>query len=338
MEPAPERSSTTATLHDQVRAARERLVAAGLADQHATFDAEVLARLALGWDRAEYLARRGDAPPAGFDEAYEPLVARRALREPVAQIAGYREFWSRDFEVTRDVLTPRPETELIVEEALAFRACVAGEAAGSVPGDGGRPSPDERPWRVVDVGTGSGCLAVTLALEMPGVDMLATDISDRALAVAQRNADRLGAGNRVRFLCTSLLQGVAPGIDLIVSNPPYVPDRYSSGLSSEVRDYEPAEAVFGGHDGFELIRALLQQSAARLAPGGRLMMEFGAGQDEDVRGIIAEYPHLFVHAIRDDLQGIPRMAIIGRLDDVEQTNAKGQGYADGQPSAVNING
>jgi release factor glutamine methyltransferase len=303
-----------------VRAARERLVSAGLADQHATFDAEVLARLALGWDRAEYLAGRGDAPPAGFAEAYEPLVARRALREPVAQIAGYREFWSRDFEVTRDVLTPRPETELIVEEALAFRSSVAGEAgpAGWVPGQGGGASPDERPWRVVDVGTGSGCLAVTLALEMPGVDMLATDISDRALAVARRNADRLGAGDRVRFLCTSLLQGVAPGIDLIVSNPPYVPDRYSSGLSSEVRDYEPAEAVFGGHDGFELIRALLDQSAARLAPGGRLMMEFGAGQDEAVRGIITEYPPLIVHAIRDDLQGIPRMAIIGRREDVER--------------------
>ena len=316
----PEQSAFTATsLHDHVRAARQRLVSAGLADQHATFDAEVLARLALGWDRAEYLARRGDAPPAGFGEAYEPLVARRALREPVAQIAGYREFWSRDFQVTRDVLTPRPETELIVEEALAFRASVGGQAAPAGPdrGEGGESSPDERPWRVVDVGTGSGCLAVTLALEMPGVDILATDISDRALAVAQRNAERLGAGNRVRFLCTSLLHGVAPGIDLIVSNPPYVPERYSSGLSSEVRDYEPAEAVFGGHDGFELIRALLDQAAARLAPGGRFMMEFGAGQDEDVRGIITEYPPLFVHAIRDDLQGIPRMAVIGRREDSE---------------------
>ena len=113
----------------RVRAARERLVAAGLADQHATFDAEVLARLALRWDRAEYLARRSDAPPPGFEAAYEPLVARRARREPVAQIAGYREFWGRDFEVTRDVLTPRPETELIVEEALAYRASLRRAAA-----------------------------------------------------------------------------------------------------------------------------------------------------------------------------------------------------------------
>jgi release factor glutamine methyltransferase len=299
------------TLHDRVRAARERLVAAGLAEQHATIDAEVLARLALGWDRAEYLARRSDAPPSGFQSAYEPLVARRVRREPVAQIAGYREFWNRDFEVSRDVLTPRPETELIVEEALAIQASASGEAWSRVVGTAVSTSAGRR-RRVVDVGTGSGCLAVTLALEMSGVDVLATDISERALAIAQRNAIRLGAGERVRFVCTNLLEGVAPGIELIVSNPPYVPDRYRTGLSSEVRDYEPAEAVFGGRDGFELIRALLQQSAVRLAAGGQLLMEFGAGQDDEVRAVVAEYPQLVVEAIRNDLQGIPRMAVIRR--------------------------
>ena len=296
------------TLHDTVRAARERLVAAGLAEQHATIDAEVLARLALGWDRAEYLARRSDAPPSGFQSAYDPLVARRARREPVAQIAGYREFWNRDFEVSRDVLTPRPETELIVEEALAIHASAAAESAALH----GPASSSVRSWRVVDVGTGSGCLAVTLALELSGVDVLATDISEPALAVAQRNATRLGAAGTVRFVCTSLLEGVAPGLDLIVSNPPYVPEAYRSGLSSEVRDYEPAEAVFGGRDGFELIRALLEQSAARLARGGWLLMEFGAGQDDEVSAVLAEYPQLTVHGIRDDLQGIPRMAVIRR--------------------------
>jgi release factor glutamine methyltransferase len=298
-----------ATLHDRVRAAGERLVAAGLAEQHATIDAEVLARLALGWDRAEYLARRSDAPPLGFQSAYEPLVERRARREPVAQIAGYREFWNRDFEVSRDVLTPRPETELIVEEALAIHASATGEASMAAP-----PSlRAAQPWRLVDVGTGSGCLAVTLALELSGVDVLATEISERALAVAQRNAIRLGAADRVRFVCTSLLAGVAPGIDMIVSNPPYVPAAYRSGLSSEVRDYEPAEAVFGGPDGFELIRTLLQQSAALLVPWGWLLMEFGAGQDDQVGAIVAEYPPLAVEAIRDDLQGIPRMAVIRRV-------------------------
>jgi release factor glutamine methyltransferase len=300
---------TTVSLHDRVRAARERLVEAGLADAHATFDAEVLARLALGWDRAEYIARRSEAAPQEFEAAYEPLIARRARREPVAQIAGYREFWQREFEVTRDVLTPRPETELIVEEALACRASSTRDPSSRVET---HPGGSAAPWRVVDVGTGSGCLAVTLALEMPGVDMLATDISERALAVARRNAHRLGAGDRVRFVCMNLLDGVAPGLDLIVANPPYVPDRYRSGLSSEVRDFEPAEAVFGGRDGFDLIRGLLDQAAARLAPGGRLLMEFGAGQDDEVRALVAQYPPLVVCDIRDDLQGIPRMAVIAR--------------------------
>ena len=237
-------------------------------------------------------------------------MARRVRREPVAQIAGYREFWNRDFEVSRDVLTPRPETELIVEEALAIHASARASAAAEVRTPAARSA--ARPWRLVDVGTGSGCLAVTLALELSGVDVLATEISPRALAVARRNAIRLGAGAQVRFVCTSLLEGVAPGIDLIVSNPPYVPDRYRSGLSSEVRDYEPAEAVFGGRDGFDLIRALLQQSAARLTPGGQLLMEFGAGQDDEIRALVGKYPQLAVHTIRDDLQGIPRLAAIRR--------------------------
>jgi release factor glutamine methyltransferase len=303
------------TLHDRVTAARARLAAAGLPADAAAFDAEVLARIALGWSRAEYLARRADPAPPGFAEAYEPLVARRTRREPVAQIAGVREFWTRDFEVTRDVLTPRPETELIVEEALAPREpAVPGPLAHASATGGGAATPAaSRRLRVVDVGTGSGCLAVTLALEMPDADIVATDISDRALAVARRNADRFGARDRVRFVRTSLLDGIAPGVDLIVSNPPYVPDRHQQALSSEVRDYEPREAVFGGVDGFDLIRRLLAQAAERLAPGGRLLMEFGAGQDDDVRALVADTPGVVLHDIRHDLQGIPRMAVIHRM-------------------------
>jgi release factor glutamine methyltransferase len=301
------------TLHDRVAAARGRLVAAGLPGDSAAFDAEALARIALGWTRAEYLARRSDPPPPGFAAAYDRLVARRERREPVAQIAGVREFWTRDFEVSRDVLTPRPETELIVEEALANR-----EAASPGPRRHGI-GPDEetaaRRLRVVDVGTGSGCLAVTLALEMPEADVLAVDISERALVVARRNADRLGAGDRVRFVRTSLLEGLAPGIDLIVSNPPYVPDGQRQALSSEVRDYEPREAVLGGPDGFDVIRHLLAQASERLAPGGRLLMEFGAGQDDGVRTLIAHTAGVMLHSIRQDLQGIPRMAVVGLAPD-----------------------
>ena len=271
------------TLHDRVRAARERLVDAGLAEQHATIDAEVLARLALGWDRAEYLARRSDAPPSGFQSAYESLVARRARREPVAQIAGYREFWNRDFEVSRDVLTPRPETELIVEEALAIHASARARAAAEVRTPAA-PSA-ARPWRLVDVGTGSGCLAVTLALELSGVDVLATEISPRALAVARRNAIRLGAGAQVRFVSTSLLEGVAPGIDLIVSNPPYVPDRYRSDVSSRSR----LRACRSGVRRPGRIRPDTRAAPAirgTTHAGGLLLMEFGAGQNDEIHALV----------------------------------------------------
>ena len=290
--PMPDSSGVAArTLHEHVLAARERLVAAGLADHHATFDAEVLARLALGWDRAEYLARRSDAPPLGFEAAYEPLVARRVRREPVAQIAGYREFWGRDFEVTRDVLTPRPETELIVEEALAMRVAApnggpsAGQRPASEPARSSAPAP--RRWRVVDVGTGSGCLAVTLALEMPDVDMLATDISDRALAVARRNAERLGAGGSWPFLCTSLLEGVASGDR---------PDRVEPAVRARPLPLGAVVRSPGLRAGRSRIRRTRRLRAdsrpartsrpQRLAPGGRLLMEFGAGQDDEVRGIV----------------------------------------------------
>jgi release factor glutamine methyltransferase len=301
------------TFHDRIAAARARLAAAGLPADAAAFDAEVLARIALGWNRAQYLARRSGPVPPGFAVAYETLVARRERREPVAQIAGVREFWTRDFEVTRDVLTPRPETELIVEEALARRASTA--TGATTGGSARRPGPAiMRRVRAVDVGTGSGCLAVTLALEMPEADVVATDISDRALAVARRNADRLGAARRVRFVRTSLLEGLAPGFDLIVSNPPYVPDHQRQALSSEVRDYEPREAVFGGSDGFDLIRRLLVQAADRLAPDGRLLMEFGAGQDEQLQAVVSGCAGLMLCAIRDDLQGIPRMAVIRRRE------------------------
>ena len=286
------------SLHQIVVAARERLLRSGLPPDTAAIDAEVLARLVLGWDRARYLAERGDPPPSGFAAAYEPLLARRAAREPVAQILGRREFWGRDFEVSRDVLTPRPETEIVVEEAIDH----AGRLRGARPG---------APLRLVDVGTGSGCLAITLALEVPGARVVATDISIAALAVARRNAGRLGA-HGVGFVETSLLEGLAPGFDVIVSNPPYVPLRVRRALSPDVRDYEPHEALFGGDDGLDVIRTLLDQAGDALAPDGVLIMEFGAGQDDEVRALFAERPDLDLLTVRADLQGIERVAVARR--------------------------
>lgn len=256
----------------------------------------MLARHALGWDRARYLAYRDDLPPAGFAAAYDALVARRERREPVSQILGSREFWARDFEVTRDVLTPRPETELVVEEALR----IAGAWT------------DGAHRRVVDVGTGSGCLAVTLALELPAhVQVTATDISAAALNVARRNAARHHA-DRVHFVETDLLAGLEPGFDLVVSNPPYVPMRVRAALSPDVREFEPSEALFGGDDGLELIRTLLDQATDALLPNGMLVMEFGAGQDDEVRNLVAARPRLTLESVRPDLQGIDRVIVARR--------------------------
>ena len=280
------------TIQGLIHAAAARLERAGLSASDAVFDAGLLARAVLGWDRATLLARAPASPPPGFAERYEALVARRERREPAAQVLGFREFWGRPFEVTRDVLVPRPETELIVEATLAF---VNGARANGTP-------------RIVDVGTGTGCLAITISLEA-GLPVVATDISKPALQVAHRNAHRLNAGD-IDFVCTNLLDGLAPGFDAIVSNPPYVRTADRRALSPEVREYEPAEALFGGPDGLDVVRALLDAVPDYLARHGRLFMEFGAGQDDRVVELLAERPRLRLDELREDLQGIPRMAMI----------------------------
>jgi release factor glutamine methyltransferase len=284
-------SLAPATLHALVVGARERLVRAGLSFESAAIDAEVLARAVLGWDRARYLADRQEPPPDDFDVRYTALIDRRAEREPVAQILGRREFWGVDFEVTRDVLTPRPETELVVEEALARLGAAR---------------------RAVDVGTGSGILAVTLARERPELRVVATDVSGPALAVAARNAASHGVARRIAFVRTSLLEGLSGPFDAIVSNPPYVPDNAAPALARDVREYEPAVALYGGPDGFSLIAALLAQASRVLAPGGILVHEFGAGQEERMRAVASGARDLELLTIRDDLQGIPRVAVFRR--------------------------
>lgn len=279
---------------ERLAAARRRLEAAGLDPADAALDAEVLARHALGWDRATLLTRSRENEPAEFAAAYAPLIERRVAREPVAQIVGVREFWERDFEVTPDVLVPRPETEIIVEEALLFarkRAC----------------------RHVIDVGTGSGCLAVTLACELPDVRVTATDASHAALTVARRNARRHGVENRVMFVRSDVLQGIDVTADLIVSNPPYVADAEAATMQPEVVRYEPHQALFGGPTGLEVIRRLFQQAPARLAPGGRLVVEFGFGQSERVEALALESGWR-IERIREDLQGIPRTMVLRRQD------------------------
>lgn len=264
------------------------LAEAGFPADEARRDASVLARHALGWTMTEWAARLRDTAPEDLLPRLLELARRRATREPVAYITGVREFFGRDFLVTPDVLIPRPETEGLVEEALS------GDA----------------PSAVVDVGTGSGCLAVTLALAWPAARVVATDVSAAALAVARRNADRLGAG-RVEFVETSLVPAGLAGIDLIVSNPPYIAAGDRLSLPEDVRGFEPATALFAGVDGLDVIRPLVRAAALVLRPGGRLILEIGAGQAAPVSDLV-RHAGLELVRLRPDLQGIPRIVVARR--------------------------
>ena len=279
------------TLHQRIAAARRQLEDAGLGAETASIDAEVLARHLLGWDRAQLLARHRDLPPDGFERRYQDLIARRSRREPVALITGSREFWGREFAVTRDTLVPRPETELIVEEALRLLP--------------------HGPSTLIDIGTGSGCLAVTLAAERDRVLAIATDISPAALQVAAANAVRHHVADRIRFVQTDLVAGLDTVAHLIVSNPPYVPGADAATLPLDVAGYEPHAALFAGADGMSVIDRLLAEIPPRLAPGGAFIVEFGCGQESKVRSA-AEREGWRVVRVRHDLQGIARTAVLER--------------------------
>lgn len=281
-------------IHALVIAARERLIRAGIPPDQAGIDAEVLIRHVLGWDRGKYLASRHEPLPSAATLPFEAALARRERRVPVAYITGHREFWGLDFDVSPAVLIPRPESELIVEAALTF----LGDA--------------EARARIADVGTGSGCLAISLAHERAHATLVATDVSDDALAIARRNAERHGVTGRIHFARTSFLTDAQGPFDLIVANPPYVPRSHEATLSPDVRDHEPSVALFGrGEDGLDDVRELLGQSAMRLAPSGRVMMEFGYGQGDAVRAG-AQRAGLDIVDVLKDLQGHERTLIAAR--------------------------
>jgi release factor glutamine methyltransferase len=281
------------TYYETAVGARTRLIEAGILPRTATLDAELLARHALDWDLATWLARRSEPATDAFTTVYDQLIARRTQREPIAYIRGVQEFFGREFIVSPSVLIPRPETELLIERALEYLR----EHPAAV---------------VVDVGTGSGCIAITLALEQPSVRVYAVDISEAAVAVARTNAERLGAQDRVHFIHGSLLAEAPRPIDLIVANPPYVAERDKPGLSPEVRDFEPAVALFGGFDGWREVRNLLCAAADALESNGLLLMEVGYGQAERLAIEIAAIPSLRLAAMNADLQGIERVASVRR--------------------------
>lgn len=280
------------TLGHIVAQAQETLRTGGVPPDEAAGDAEFLARHALGCDLTQYVLSRDRLPPSEFPQRFTALITRRLQREPVSQIVGSREFWGLEFEVTRDVLTPRPETELIVEVAL-------------------ETFPRDAALVIMDVGTGSGCLAVALATEFRSAAVIASDISPAALDVAQRNAARHAVADRIDFRQTDLLDGVAERADLIVANPPYIASRDSGSLPPEVREFEPDVALFAGPDGLAVYRRLFPIAAERLRAEGRLIVEVGYGQATVVPALAAGSGWR-VERAREDLQGITRTIVFYR--------------------------
>jgi release factor glutamine methyltransferase len=240
-------------------------------------------------------------------ESYFSLLRRRAAGEPTQHLTGKQEFWGLEFEVSPDVLIPRPETEHLIEVALD-RLAVRELRSGRDPkltGEG---------LTIVDIGTGSGCIALALAKELPAAKIYATDISPAALAIAQRNATRLGFSNRITFLDSNLLDSSSPLatrhspllFDLVISNPPYIGRKETSTLPTEVRDHEPASALYGGEEGYELYGQLIPEAARHLKPSGLLVLELGHNSLPAVCPLLESPAWTNLH-VTNDLAGIPRV-------------------------------
>jgi release factor glutamine methyltransferase len=264
-----------------------------------TLAAELLLLHVLGRDRTWLYAHPEEEIAARHAEKYFEFIARRAAGEPTQHLTGKQEFWGLEFEVTPEVLIPRPETEHVIEVALdrlAVRELRAGRKQ-ALTGEG---------LRIVDIGTGSGCIAIALAKELPGATIYATDISSAAVAVAERNAKRHSVSDRIRFLECNLLDGVPPLLDLIASNPPYIGRREAATLMREVRDHEPEIALYGGEEGYELYADLIAQAAAHLKPSGILVLELGHNSLPAVQPLL-DAPAWTNVAVTNDLAGIPRV-------------------------------
>jgi release factor glutamine methyltransferase len=277
--------STMIAAKQALDAAANELSAVGHANPRR--DAELLLLHVLGIDRASLIA----FPERSLSDTqlteFHRLLTRRLRFEPLQYITGEREFYGLRLLVTPDVLIPRPETEHLVEAAL-------------------ERIPADQPFEIADVGTGSGAIAVAIAGSRPMAHVFALDISPGALKVAKTNAEGHGVADRITFLQSDLLAAVADQrFDMVVSNPPYIADSESDALTAEVRDYEPAQALFAGPTGIEVFERLVPQAARALRPEGWLLLEAGAGQDLDLRRLLSDWTDVdFVN----DLQGIARVA------------------------------
>ena len=266
-----------------------RLEAAGV--DSARLDARLLIGAATGENSAGLIAHPERRLSAQEADQLDAMVARRRAREPIAHILGSREFWSLEFDVSASVLTPRPDSETLIEAACQHI-----------------PAP-ERPFRVLDLGTGSGCLLLALLHEFPVASGVGVDISPAAVALARRNGARLGVGARAAFVVGDWAAPIAGRFDVVMSNPPYIATAEVAGLAPEVARYEPVGALDGGHDGLDAYRALLPITFQLLAPGGVALFEMGAGQHQAICSL-ARACGFEIAGLAADLAGFPRVAIL----------------------------
>ena len=343
MDPSVEMCTATPTYARLLADASVELAAAGVGT--ARLDAEVLLAAACGSTRSALYGQLREAAPPDVQGTFRSMVARRAAREPLQYIVGHQEFWSLDFVVTPDVLIPRPETELLVEVVLSSTKASVSRSINSSAATRTMLSPLEKGDRggfverplakslltslfqgeapvpggkidslllsgdvsICDVGTGSGCIAIALATELPDAQIWALDISAGALAIAQQNAARHGVATRVRFVDSDLFTAV-PGqrFDVVVCNPPYVRSADAATCQPELQ-WEPRQALYGGESGLAIMESLVASAPDHLLDDGRLVMEIGAGQETAVTALVgARFRHV---EVRNDLAGIPRVLL-----------------------------
>ena len=277
-------------IHEAIVIASDALEASGIPG--ARLDAERLLAFELGKDRSYLLAHFQDPVSESHAESFFARVAERRRGKPLQYLLGWQEFRGLEFEVTPEVLIPRPETELLVDAAVERFS-------------------DGNPV-LADVGTGSGCIAVAAAAALPGARVIATDFSEEALSVARRNASRHHVSERIQFLSGDLLLPLGPlgmeeKLDCVLSNPPYVAERDLPALQREVRDWEPRLALVAGITGFEVYERLLPQALRFLKPGGTLIMEIGYNMQREITGLFNAAWNL--EGIQEDFSGIPRIVV-----------------------------
>ncbi len=269
-------------------------------------DARLLLRHATGLTQEDLLARPQFMLAPEVAARLDAAIARRLEREPVSRIVGLREFYGREFLIDRHTLDPRPDTETLIEAALE-----------AIERNGWR----EKPLRLLDLGTGTGCILLTLLAELPKARGIGTDVSEMALSLASENARRLGLESRASFAAADWLDGIEGQFDLILANPPYVASGEIAGLAREVKDYDPLLALDGGADGLEAYRRIAGKATGILRPGGHLIVEIGASQADAILGLFrASGLGVDANAVRHDLSGRPRVILMAAAGSATEQN------------------